>query len=475
MRDAFLPADILLPAEKLDMTRWSVIACDQYTSEPDYWDQVKDIAGEAPSALSMIFPEVYLEDGDMEDRLARIHHSMKEYMSRGVFREYKDSMIYVRRIDSSGNLREGLVGKIDLDCYEYEKGSHSMVRATEETVPGRLPPRVHIRENADLELPHVIMLIDDIDQMVIEPLGRDLPGMEKVYDFDLMLGGGHLSGYLLDEGQKERVRDGLRKLDDPAWYKKRYSLEDEKPMIFAVGDGNHSLASAKAYYEKLKEENPGLDLSDHPARYALVELVNLHSPSLDFEPIYRIVTRVNPRHLMEKMIEEMDLHQEGQGQSFEMVFADASDQKTSDQGMPDGMTSDQNQSDGKASDQDMPDGKAPDQDRPDRDIHHEDLQRKIFVIGKPVSELAVGSLQAFLDDYTGRYGGKIDYIHGEETVLSLSRREGTVGFLLPTMHKNELFSAVMADGALPRKTFSMGHARDKRYYTECRRIKTEEE
>ncbi len=425
MRDAFLPADILLPTGSVDMSRWSVIACDQYTSEPDYWEKVRDITGSGPSALPMIYPEVYLEDGDMEDRLAGIQDAMEEYMSQGVFRQYKDAMIYVRRIDSSGNLRQGLVGKIDLECYEYEKGSQSMVRATEETVPGRLPPRVRIRENANLELPHVIMLIDDMENTVIEPLADNLDDMEMVYDFDLMLGGGHLTGYLVNEEQQERIISCLRKLDDPECYNNRYDLHDEKPMIYAVGDGNHSLASAKAYYEKLKREHEGEDLSDHPARYALVELVNLHSPSLVFEPIYRIVTRVDPRHMMEKMIEEMDLHQEGQGQSFEMVFADPSGQG---------------------------------------------IRRKVFVIGKPVSELAVGSLQSFLDAYTGRYGGKIDYIHGEDTVLSLSRREGAVGFLLPTMHKSELFPAVMADGALPRKTFSMGHARDKRYYTECRKI-----
>ncbi len=451
MRTAFLPADIMLPNESVDMTRWSVIACDQYTSEPEYWEKVKEIAGDGPSALSMIFPEVYLEDEDKEERLKSIHQAMRDYQDRGIFRELKQAMIYVRRINSSGNLQEGLVGAIDLECYDYKTGSKSLVRATEATVPGRLPPRVKIRENADLELPHVIMLIDDPEKTVIEPLGCMRKDMEKIYDFDLMLGGGHVSGYLLDKEAQDKVLSGLKMLADPACYRKRYKTDSDHPMVYAVGDGNHSLASAKVCYEKLKAENPDLDLSDHPARYALVELVNLHSPSLDFEPIYRIVTRVDPVHMLGEMTRALDLRPFGTERSVDKA-------KTSCPlpGLKEGQ-------------------------KRDRKSQHieviyqpeagQAVRREQYCIGRPLSDISVGSLQTFLDDYTSRSGGRIDYIHGEDALLALSDKEDSIGFLLPAMHKNELFPAVIADGALPRKTFSMGHAGDKRYYTECRKIK----
>lgn len=424
MHTAFKEADILLPGEEIDMSRWSVIACDQFTSEPEYWEAVRNTVGSAPSTLSMFLPEVYLEEGNTEERLEEISRVMKERLTSGFFRTYPDSMIYVRRIDSSNKLREGLVGCIDLEEYQYEPGSHSPVRATEATIPDRLPPRVHIREKAIFELPHVMVLIDDEEGSVIEKAGENYQKLEQIYDFDLMLGGGHISGYLLDPDTQNRVKKALEALSQPETLKKKYPGLKNADMIFAVGDGNHSLASAKEFYEQLRRSHPEEDLSDHPARYALVELVNLHSSALEFEAIHRIIRDVEPEHFRDEMkkelgLEEIEEREEGTDQTFDLIIA----------------------------------GK-----------------KKHYRIGRPQSKLTVANVQSFLDWYTERYGGKTDYIHGARTVEELSRKIGYAGILLPDMKKEELFPAVMQDGILPRKTFSMGHAQDKRYYTECRKI-----
>ncbi|MBR0382886.1 MAG: DUF1015 domain-containing protein [Eubacterium sp.] len=424
MHTIFKEADILLPKKDVDMSRWSVIACDQFTSEPEYWEAVKDTVGGAPSTLSMFLPEVYLEEGNTEARLREISRVMEERLNSGFFHKYPDSMIYIRRIDSSNNLREGLVGCIDLEEYEYYPGSHTPVRATEATIPDRLPPRVYIREKAIFELPHVIVLIDDEEGTVIEKVGTDCEKLETIYDYDLMLGGGHITGYLLDQAAQKSVKEALEHLSQPEIMKKKYPGIKNADMVYAVGDGNHSLASAKEFYEQLKRSYPDEDLSDHPARYALVELVNLHSKALEFEAIHRIIRDVEPEHFEEEMIKKLGLEetedkQADSGQEFDLVIA----------------------------------GK-----------------KKHYRISKPQSKLTVANVQNFLNWYTEEYGGKTDYIHGARTVIELSRKIGYAGILLPDMKKEELFPAVMQDGTLPRKTFSMGHAQDKRYYTECRRI-----
>lgn len=419
MSRAFQTGDIMLPAKDIDRKKWSVIACDQFTSEPEYWEKVEDLVGKAPSTLSLMLPEVYLEAEDHEIRLTAIHEQMRKYLEAGYFDTYKDAMFYIERTDSQGQLRQGLVGCIDLEEYDYSKKSTAKVRATEATVPGRLPPRVHIRENAALELPHVMVLIDDEKKSVIEPLADSVNALTRLYDFDLMLGGGHLKGYLLGDREKTMVADALDRLEDPEAFAKRYHVEGRAPLIYAIGDGNHSLASAKLFYEQMKKANPGKDLSSHPARYALVEVVNLHSPSLAFEAIHRIVVDVDPDDLMEQMTRDLELTEDGQGQSFYIL---------------------------------------------------KNGRRRKCYIGRPTSKLTVGSLQRFLDAYTALVGGRIDYIHGEDVVENLSRDEHSLGFLLPVMEKKELFPTVIYDGALPRKTFSMGHAEDKRYYTECRLI-----
>ena len=418
MSTAFKGADILLP-KNADMQKWSVVACDQYTSEPEYWDRVEKFVGNDESTYNLILPEVYLEQPGVDYRIDRIHRTMKEYLEKGVFEEYKNAMIYIERTQNDGRVRAGLVGAIDLQEYEYYKGSESQVRATEATVIERIPPRIKIRKGAPIELPHIMILIDDVKKRIIEPLAEKKNEFKMVYDFDMMEKGGHLTGWLLDEDSREQVEALLERFSGQEAFERRYGMKGRLPLTFAMGDGNHSLATAKEFYETLKRAEPGKDLSQHPARYALVELVNLHSPALEFEAIHRIVTEVDEADLMSAMTEKLGLSDEESEQGFIVV---------------------------------------------------ENGEEKKLYIHKPTSKLTVGSLQNFLDDYTKVKGGKTDYIHGAEVVCELSKKERSIGFLLPDMGKDELFPTVIEDGALPRKTFSMGHAWDKRFYVEARKI-----
>ena len=415
---AFSKADILLPKDA-DMEKWAVVACDQYTSEPEYWAETEKTVGGAPSALELILPEVYLEDSGVDKRIENIHGAMKKYLDEGIFKEYKDSLVYIERTQSDGLVRAGLIGKIDLEQYDYHKGSRSQVRATEATVVERIPPRIKIRNGAPIELPHIMILIDDADKAVIEPLTERAESFEKLYDFKLMQGGGSIKGMLVDDESAEQALQALEALGDLDAFNKKYSLNESHPLVYAMGDGNHSLATAKEFYEQLKRENPDKDLSNHPARYALVEIVNLHSPALRFEAIHRIVTDTNVNMLLEELGDILSLSKEPSGQKITIV----------DNGS----------------------------------------KREVYAHVQ-LSKLAVGSLQTALDRILPEIGGKIDYIHGEEVVERLAQAEGAVGFLLPDMGKEELFPTVIVDGALPRKTFSMGHAADKRYYVEARRI-----
>ena len=415
---AFRPADILLPKDT-DMNKWAVVACDQYTSEPKYWAELKEYVGQTPSALNLILPEVYLGSGNEQAMIGAIHRNMEKYITSGVFREYKDSLIYLERTQDDGKVRAGIVGCIDLEEYDYSKGSSSSVRATEATVVERIPPRLKVRRGADIELSHIMILIDDEGKSVIEPLDRKKAGLEKVYDTDLSKKGGHVTGYLLDDESKAAVLSALDKLGDKESFEKRYGLKDTPVLLYAMGDGNHSLATAKAYYEELKAANPDKDMSAHPARFALCEIVNLHSPALEFEAIHRIVTNTDTDALMDALTKTLALSDEPAPQKITVV----------------------------------------------KNGEHTDKY-----IHSPLSKLSVGSLQTALDKLLPEIGGEVDYIHGTEVVDKLSAQENAVGFILPDMGKNELFPTVIADGALPRKTFSMGHAWDKRYYMEARRI-----
>ncbi len=418
MSSAFRGADILLP-ENTEMEKWAVVACDQYTSEPEYWQDAERIVGGAKSTLNMILPEVYLEEADVDERIEKIHSTMEEYLNSGVFKEYKNAMIYVERIQSDGKLRAGIVGAIDLQEYEYYKGSESAVRATEATVVERIPPRIKIRKGAAVELPHIMILIDDGENTVIEPIARCKDRLEKLYDFDLMKNGGHISGYLLSGDLQLRVISALNALGDPANFEKKYGIKGHSPLVYAMGDGNHSLATAKEFYEQLKRSDPHKDFSNHPARYALVEIVDLHSPALEFEAIHRIVTGIDENKLLNELSDALALSEEESEQRIVIV---------------------------------------------------NNGEEKALYIHKPTSKLTVGSVQNFLDKYTLKNGGKTDYIHGADVIRELSKKPSSIGILLPDMGKNELFPTVICDGALPRKTFSMGHAEDKRFYLEARKI-----
>lgn len=419
MNIPFKRGNIFLP-KNTDMTKWSVVACDQYTSEPEYWNDVEKIVGDAPSTLKLTLPEIYLEDENISERIAKINSNMKALLDEDFFNEYKDSMIYLERTQSDGKIREGLIAVVDLEAYSYEKGAETPIRATEKTVIERIPPRVKIRENAPLELPHIMILIDDDKKQIIENLKNKVSEDDIVYDFDLMKNGGHVKGYLLNEETMDEVDKGLKELADKEVFAKKYDVNNKEVLLFAMGDGNHSLATAKACYEKLKEIMSEEEYLNNPARYALVELVNLHSPALEFEAINRVIFNTEPEKLLNSLKEYYQINKDGNGQKIEVITNDV-DEK--------------------------------------------------WYIENPKSNIAVGSIQIFLDEYLKNNEGKIDYIHGEETTKNLAKQSGNVGFIFEAMPKNELFKTVILDGSLPRKTFSMGHSYDKRYYLESRKIK----
>ena len=414
---SFGGADILLPDfNKTSAEKWAVIACDQFTSEAHYWEKANNIVGNSPSTLRIILPEVYLNETN--SRIPRINATMNEYLNE-VLIEHPDSMIYVERVQSDGSIRRGIVMAVDLECYDYRKGASSLIRATEATVIERIPPRVTIRRDAAIELPHVMLLIDDPDRTVIEQLSeKNCP--ELAYDTDLMLGGGHITGRFIPEDAKAAVSSALEELISPEQMKKRYGDENLSPLLFAVGDGNHSLATAKTIYEEIKEnmgENAALE---HPARYALVEVVNIHDDSLKFEPIYRVVFEVNTTDILEKLEDYAKrLSGSAEPQSVEYITSE----KTGN-----------------------------------------------ISFEHPTKQLVVGTLQEFIDEYLkNNPEAEVDYIHGEDSVKNLISPT-SIGFIFSGMSKSELFKTVIYDGALPRKTFSMGHAEDKRYYIECRKI-----
>ncbi len=389
MNKYFYPCNFLLP--KSDFEKWAVVACDQYTSEPEYWESVEKFVGDTPSALNIILPEVYLQN-DNSERIAKINAKMHEYIKSDVFQKVDDTFIYVEREVSGGKIRKGIVGLIKLSDYSYEKGAKTLVRATEATVIERIPPRVEIRKDAALELPHVMLLIDDENMSVIEPLAQKTADFKKVYDFNLMQNSGHIKGYAVNKDSVLQIQNALEKL---------VQKSDDK-FLFAVGDGNHSLATAK----------------ECNSEYAMVEIVNIHDYSLEFEPIYRVLFGVNPQNLINEFVSAHGGEYYGaDAQKFNCCYGDT--------------------------------------------------VKEISV--KPTGKLAVATLQTWLDKYLKENSEvKIDYIHGEDVVYSLSRQPNTLGFIFDGMRKSELFPAIKQDGSLPRKTFSMGNACDKRFYIESR-------
>ena len=425
--------DIYLPRVDVDLNKWAVIACDQFTSQPEYWHKVEEVVGKAPSTLNMIFPEVYLDKPGTDERIQRIQHSMLDYLSSGLLVP-QTGMVYVER-KVSGKLRKGLVLALDLEHYDYKKGSRSLIRATEGTIIERLPPRIRIREGARLELPHILVLVDDPECTVIEPVGKSKSILKELYDFELMAGSGHLNGYLVNDPSIETgVVKALEQLASPQTFAARYGVSRDQPvLLFAMGDGNHSLATAKAIWE-MKQSQVGMD---HPSRYALVEIENVHDEGLEFAPIHRILFGL-----------KQDIYGAMQGYYRSgYLFTPCRDQSE--------MVSRVDESPGAPQSIGVisPQGYG------------------VVEVSNPYSNLPVGTLQAFLDDFLAHGGAeKIDYIHGEDAVYKLGQLPGNIAFYLPGMDKSDLFKTVILDGALPRKTFSMGEAYEKRFYMECREI-----
>ncbi|MBQ9686250.1 MAG: DUF1015 domain-containing protein [Oscillospiraceae bacterium] len=410
----FQAADIFLPPES-SLPDWAVIACDQFTSQPEYWQQVRQRVADRPSAYHIIFPEAEL-GGDDAGRIAAIDATMDTYRRSDLFRRFPQSYVYIERTLLDGSIRRGVLGAVDLETYDFHADAISPIRATEQTVVERIPPRVKIRTGASLELSHVLLLCDDAQQRLLETLEARKAELEKLYDFDLMQGGGHIAGWLCTDEASAAFDTAL------ACYERemtaRYTALGKAPLLYAVGDGNHSLATAKTCWEALKAQDPALAGSDHPARYAMVELENIHDAAQKFEPIHRIVRGIN--------VDD---------------FLAAAEELCAPKGYEVRWFAGERQG--------------------------------VLRLDPARGELAIAILQPFLDAYLKTHGGSIDYIHGDDVVRALAQESASVGLLLPGIAKGDFFRGIALDGVLPRKTFSMGHAREKRYYLECRAIRAE--
>lgn len=422
---AFQRADVLLPkfsADSEKMKKWSVVACDQYTSEPAYWQAVSDYVADSPSTLKLTVPEIYLNDDDIEERIKKTNASMTQYMEENLFTEYKSTYVFVERTLATGVKRLGIVGMVDLEDYDYSPGSQTKIRATEGTVISRIPPRLKVRHDALIELPHIMLLIDDESRSIVEPNAALTGSFEKLYDFDLMQDSGHITGYKMSEEACRTLDEKLSHLSRPEVFCQKYGIETTSPLVYAMGDGNHSLATAKANYENLKAEVGAEQAMHSKARYALCELVNLHDESLVFEAIHRVVFASDGAGFLPALEKAYQVSYEpsASGQSFYFVYGGKTQKVT---------------------------------------------------IENPEEYLTVATLQKFLDSYIQAHGGEIDYIHGEDVVLKLCETRENFGILLEAMDKSDLYKSVILDGALPRKTFSMGDACDKRFYIEARQIK----
>lgn len=430
---------ILLPKAGTDMQCWAVIACDQYTSDRHYWQRLEQQTAHCISTLKLIFPEVYLDDDNSDQRIAAINATMNDYLANGSLVEQPAGFILIDRKTCAVPSRKGLMVALDLEKYDYSSSAHSLIRATEGTILDRLPPRIKVRQNAAIELPHIMVLIDDPQQTVIEPLFEH--DLEKLYDFELLENGGHLTGYrVADPALIRQVVTALEQLADPVAYRRKYGV-DSAVMLYAMGDGNHSFATAKAIWEQIKAEaGDPASVADHPARYALVELVNLHDPGLEFEAIHRVLFNSDPADLpaaMERFFAAR--HCPFTFQRYPSLAAAQSDCQARSSGHAFAVI----------------------------------LGGAFGVchIENPQHTLCVATVQNFLDHYTASQPQlRVDYIHGTASVTELGSQSTNCGFYLPAISKHELFKTIILDGALPRKTFSMGEADEKRFYLECRAI-----
>jgi len=403
MKNIFTPTDILIP-EGISMKAWSVIACDQFSSEREYWERVRDNVGNTPSTLNMIIPEAYLEEINEEEEIGKISTAMENYLNSGIFREITDSFIYVERTQPDGRVRKGIVGAVDLEEYDFASTSVA-IRASEGTVLDRLPPRIRVRRAAHLELPHIITFIDDKDGTVVEPLAQMTDNLTLLYDFDLMEGGGHIKGYRVTGADAEKVMASMR------------ALHEKNDMLMIMGDGNHSLAAAKGYWDEVKETLSEPEKENHPARRALVELNNVYDPAISFEAIHRVLFNINT----EEFISE-----------FEKAAPNGTDYTIR--------------------------------------WTTRDSSGEIGIKAKCIGSMLT-IMQEFIDKYIVNTESIVDYIHGEDSTKKLAEGERCVGLILPAMDKSDFFETVEIDGVFPRKSFSVGHAEDKRYYLECRKIR----
>ena len=416
----FSKGDILVPNVEC-MSAWSVIACDQYTSQPQYWRDVENFVKTKPYTVNMMVPEIRFASDDLDQATCTVNRAMRTYLRRQMYDEVHDYN-YSRRVLSNGKVRCGLVGVIDLEQYEFHPGSQTTVRATEGVIQSLIEPRLAIRDLSPLEVSHTMLLIDDRENTVFASLEQELDQMQLLYSFDLMMGSGSISGYLVTPEQSERIDRALTALATPEEMQKKYGITDKGIFVYAVGDGNNSIATAKLHYDNLKRTLSPQKLRNHPARYTLSEIVNLHDDSFEFEPINRVLFGVDTANFLHQLSHVHRISyspQEGQ-QYFDCVIGD---------------------------------------------------ETKRIGIADPSSNVVTGTVQNFIDHYIREFSGKVDYVHGENIVRQLAAQTDNVGILFPSIPKESLFETILIDGILPRKTFSMGTAADKRFYLECRKIK----
>ncbi|MDC7228953.1 MAG: DUF1015 domain-containing protein [Sphaerochaetaceae bacterium] len=422
-------ADIMIPKATVDLTKWAVVACDQYTSEPEYWEQVKQLVGENPSTLNLIYPEVYLEEAHPEKRIETINATMKHYIQEDLFNVYKNAFFLVHRTTPSSKIgRWGLLVALDLEQYDYAPDSRSMIRATEGTILSRIPPRKEIRKNAPLELPHIMVLINDEKRSVIEPLAKKKERLPLAYETELMAGGGALKAWVVDTDEDMlKIAESLDGMLD--------ALPQDNPLLYAMGDGNHSLATAKSCWMDIRETLTEEELKEHPARYALVELENIFDEGLEFEPIHRVLFGLD-QHTFESELAKACGHFEKEK---------VSDLKSLDAAI--------NKEDGV-------------QKFGFCDKHG----YQVYILTEPKASIAAGTLQLIIDSLLAQKIASVDYIHGKDVTATLGSKDGNIGLILPEVSKSTFFDSIIRDNALPRKTFSMGEAHEKRYYMEARKI-----
>lgn len=426
--------DVLLPSKDINYHQWAVVACDQYTSQPEYWQRVNEIVNDSPSTFWLVLPEAYLGTPQENDHQSKINAHMQDYLDKGILTQW-EGFIYIERTLGEKK-RSGLIAALDLEQYSFQKGAKSLIRATEGTIIDRLPPRIKIRKDALLELPHILILIDDPQKTVIEPLADSKSAMQELYDFELMQDGGHLEGYLVSELKiEEQLINALASLIEPENFTAKYGLpKDESPFLFAVGDGNHSLATAKSVWDETKADAG----PDHPARHALVEIVNIHDEGIVFEPIHRLIKGVHsdmPAAVQDFFDKEIRIEKlKDFAEMKEKVLEQGKDEQKYGFFNQGGFW--------------------------------------LYSLLQPKQSLTVGNVQQFLDEFISVKGAdEVDYVHGDEAILELGMKENNAGIYLPAMQKSQLFKTVIKDGVLPRKAFSMGEANEKRFYLECRKIR----